>query len=154
MRQCFLKAIMLASTAITLACGAEGPTAPVEFTGSYSLRTIGGMPLPVQRRDADGYFRITAGQVTVTTPTSLIWSISRQALASPTDSIGGAVTALVLTGSYTRSGDSVAVTFAPADSIVSGRLVLHLSRSAVTTVEPADSAHGRPSAAVWLFRKE
>jgi hypothetical protein len=97
--------ILAAVVPLTLA-GCGDSTGPGRLTGTYTLRSIGGDPLPAAVSFAE---EVTASSLTLNGDATFSASITSRFIAS------GATNTLVFGGTYTRSGNDIQLTYPDVD---------------------------------------
>jgi hypothetical protein len=92
---------MSASLALVLACGSDAPTAPQDFSGTYSLRKVDGLALPVTVPNPREH-AIVINSVTATLNVNHTYAVAGTGTQD-----GDASTVITDAGTFTQSGSTI-----------------------------------------------
>ena len=92
---------MCASVALTFACGSDAPTAPQDFSGTYTLRTVDGVAPPVTVPNPREH------AIVINSVTATLNENHTYAVAGTGTEDGDASTVITDAGTYTQSGSTL-----------------------------------------------
>ncbi len=95
---------MCASIALVLACGSDAPTAPQDFSGTYSLHTVDGLALPVTVPNPREH------AIVINSVTATLNANHTYAVAGTGTEDGNASTVITDAGTFTQSGSMISFT--------------------------------------------
>jgi len=90
-----------ATVALGLACGGDAPTAPQDFSGTYSLRTVDGLTPPVTVPNP------RAHAIVINSVTATLNQNNTYAVAGTGTEDGNASTVITDAGTFTQSGSTL-----------------------------------------------
>jgi hypothetical protein len=94
-------AVLVATSAIASACGSDSPTGPKDVSGTYTLQTVEGLPLP---------FTVTSPRehaIVINSVTATLDSNGTYAVAGTGTQDGHASTVITDAGTYSQSGTAM-----------------------------------------------
>src|SRR5690242_10827082 len=136
MRSIVRVALAVGALATLAACGSDTGTAVrASVTGSYTLSTVNGQPLPFTESSSGAVIKVTAGSLVAESNGAFTETITRS-----TTPPGGATTnaTATATGTFTVSGSVIVFTFAGASGPV-GTLLGSLTSSGLSIQNGTDS---------------
>jgi hypothetical protein len=92
---------MCASIALVPACGSDAPTAPQDFSGTYSLHTVDGLALPVTVPNPREH------AIVINSVTATLNENHTYAVAGTGTEDGDANTVITDAGTFTQSGSTI-----------------------------------------------
>jgi len=92
---------MCASIALALACGSDSPTAPQDFSGTYVLMQVDGLPLPVAVPNPREHV------IVINSVTATLNANHTYAVAGTGTEDGNASTVITDAGTFTQSGSTL-----------------------------------------------
>jgi hypothetical protein len=96
-----LAAAVAGSIALMLACGSDAPTAPQDFSGTYSLHTVDGLTLPVTVPNPREH------AIVINSVTATLNENHTYAVAGTGTEDGNANTVITDAGTFTQSGSTI-----------------------------------------------